>query len=355
MGKSVPEHLSLLPNERRVLVGLASEWHHENGRRIPEGYIEKDFWVTEALRSLSQHLEVTYPGKDGGTARARIVFKGGTSLSKAHGLINRFSEDIDLYVVMRLDPPGFNFISGSFDEHGIGSSRADDIFARLAERVGNDIGLAVVPYEEKFARSGSRRAYVADYARGSVVDGALKAHIQIELTRMGNPEPNSPHKIQSLLADFLQAAPPEGGALSFSETESVTVDVLMPHRTLVEKLCALEQAASKVAQGDGRFTRMARHFYDVDALLAADSVVESLMVEDVASIAADHVALSQKVRRQTGARPDGGFANSVWLTNPSVTHLAREAYESEVPQLTYSGHPTFDEVLTRVRDSASLL
>ncbi len=48
-------------------------------------FIEKDYWVTFVLKNLSQS-----------EWRNRIVFKGGTSLSKAHRCMERFSEDIDL-------------------------------------------------------------------------------------------------------------------------------------------------------------------------------------------------------------------------------------------------------------------
>ncbi len=47
--------------------------------------IEKDFWVCEVLRILFQSA-----------LKDSLVFKGGTSLSKVYGLIDRFSEDIDL-------------------------------------------------------------------------------------------------------------------------------------------------------------------------------------------------------------------------------------------------------------------
>lgn len=50
-------------------------------------YIEKDFWVCWTL-------DVLYHGLPAGGPR--LLFKGGTSLSKAYGLINRFSEDIDI-------------------------------------------------------------------------------------------------------------------------------------------------------------------------------------------------------------------------------------------------------------------
>ena len=58
---------------------------------IPASHIEKDSWVTEVLRGAATMA----------TARnLEIVFKGGTSLSKAFGLVERFSEDIDLLVVI---------------------------------------------------------------------------------------------------------------------------------------------------------------------------------------------------------------------------------------------------------------
>ena len=57
---------------------------------IPRDHVEKDFWLTECLRGLA-----TY----GTTQGVTIMFKGGTSLSKAFKLIQRFSEDADMVVV----------------------------------------------------------------------------------------------------------------------------------------------------------------------------------------------------------------------------------------------------------------
>ena len=52
-----------------------------------QSHVEKDYWVSKILRdiSMSEYADKTY-------------FKGGTSLSKAYGLIERFSEDLDLFV-----------------------------------------------------------------------------------------------------------------------------------------------------------------------------------------------------------------------------------------------------------------
>ena len=53
---------------------------------VSEQFVEKDYYVTEILRIVVEQLD------------GKAVFKGGTSLSKGWGLINRFSEDIDLFV-----------------------------------------------------------------------------------------------------------------------------------------------------------------------------------------------------------------------------------------------------------------
>ena len=60
---------------------------------------EKDFWVCWVLMKLFES-----------ELNSHLVFKGGTSLSKVHGLIDRFSEDIDL--VLNWDLLGY-------DEHGL--------------------------------------------------------------------------------------------------------------------------------------------------------------------------------------------------------------------------------------------
>ena len=66
--------------EFRVVISNAAK-----NSSMPEHVVEKDYWVTKLLLNLSNYKHREY-----------VVFKGGTSLSKGHKLINRFSEDIDL-------------------------------------------------------------------------------------------------------------------------------------------------------------------------------------------------------------------------------------------------------------------
>lgn len=69
-----------------LVTAAANELH------IPPGIIEKDYYVTLALRELASRI----PG---------MVFKGGTSLTKCYQILERFSEDIDIsYAASRVYP-----------------------------------------------------------------------------------------------------------------------------------------------------------------------------------------------------------------------------------------------------------
>src|SRR6202142_2007741 len=72
--------LELPPDERRLYIEQAAV-----RRNVSPVVLEKDFWVCWLLGIL---FESEFAGS--------LVFKGGTSLSKVFGVIDRFSEDIDL-------------------------------------------------------------------------------------------------------------------------------------------------------------------------------------------------------------------------------------------------------------------
>jgi hypothetical protein len=93
----------------------AAEFFREQGLR--PATIEKDYYVTEALRALTISTITTgtralTAGAESSaeitatTANNKIIFKGGTSLSKGWNLIHRFSEDIDIFLdPLAFDPP----------------------------------------------------------------------------------------------------------------------------------------------------------------------------------------------------------------------------------------------------------
>jgi Nucleotidyl transferase AbiEii toxin, Type IV TA system len=84
MNPGFSSFLRATPEDRRdAFLGTATRLG------TPEQNVEKDFWVTFTLDVLFNGLPADHP---------RFLFKGGTSLSKAYGLISRFSEDIDITI-----------------------------------------------------------------------------------------------------------------------------------------------------------------------------------------------------------------------------------------------------------------
>lgn len=82
------DKIAKLPMQERqeLIIATASKM------KISEAIVEKDFWVCFCLDYLFHECKW----------KEAFAFKGGTSLSKAYGLIERFSEDIDLILDWRV-------------------------------------------------------------------------------------------------------------------------------------------------------------------------------------------------------------------------------------------------------------
>ena len=101
----------------------AAEYFRE--RKLRPAIIEKDYYVTEALRLIAT------------TSGDKIIFKGGTSLAKGWNLIQRFSEDIDIF----LDPTAF--------QPALGKNAIDKELRKLRDTVGQHPALSFVEAESK--------------------------------------------------------------------------------------------------------------------------------------------------------------------------------------------------------------
>jgi hypothetical protein len=103
---------------------LGAEQHFA-ARKLRPAIIEKDYYVTEALRIIAA------------AALNQIIFKGGTSLAKGWNLIQRFSEDIDIF----LDPLAFKPV--------LGKNTSDRELKRLLDAVAAHPALTFVAAESQ--------------------------------------------------------------------------------------------------------------------------------------------------------------------------------------------------------------
>jgi len=125
-------------------------------------YVEKDFWVCLVLDALYNRLPEGHP---------RLLFKGGTALSKAFGLIRRFSEDIDL-VVYR-EGLGFGADRDPTSPEGLSNKQRkalfDELSAACGAYIGGDLATALAPLLDERCRilpdeeSGDQQTLLIEY------------------------------------------------------------------------------------------------------------------------------------------------------------------------------------------------
>lgn len=98
--------------------------------------------------------------------------------------------------------------------------------------------------------------------------GGLRPGVLVEIGTRGGALPKRRLAVQSLITEHAESI---GLPLDFSEAEPVSLLVLRPVRTLIDKLVLLHHAASQ--GNDERKAVTARHCYDVDRLLRNDDIL----------------------------------------------------------------------------------
>jgi hypothetical protein len=308
------------PGDLTALVSTASE-----RLGLPIADVEKDFWIVELLRSIAQ------PVDDG-----LLIFKGGTSLSKAYAIIERFSEDVDVLVA-----PSADLSSGSRDR----------LLKAVATRAAADLGLEA---HLIISTTGVKRDLVYEYPAAYPDPQRLTAGVRLEMGVRGGPEPNELRDVSSYVA---AAAFQQGvGQDEFDEFVPVAVLTLRPERTLVEKLALLHDRASRCQGDSAALAGQGRHIYDVYQLLRTETVREAIHVPGtVAGLAADAEAQSRRHRFPSTPRPDGGFGESPAWADAGETRRAMEAAYAATAGLIWGRVPTFEECLAEVAANSTIL
>jgi hypothetical protein len=298
---------------------------------LPGAWVEKDFWVVEILRSVFRDPpEGVVP-----------IFKGGTSLSKAFGLVQRFSEDVDILVEM---PEEF------------GEGRRDRAMKDICNRCEDDLGI-----ETSHVRSGrgEHRAVRFTYPQRQGGGGGLAAGVLLEIGRRGGYVPRTGKTIESYIRTHLQR---QGDPLpDFEELEPVATTVLNPERTVLEKLALLHtQSVNYVADGgpdsERALASAARHVYDVSETLEDATVREALTPRGTAArLAADIHEKSEASGWPSEPRPDEGYGSSpAFQADASAYAVLDRGYE-ETKQLIWGPVPKLEECVAVIIQHSELL
>jgi hypothetical protein len=309
---------------------------------------EKDFWVCWTLDALFNDLAAGGP---------RLLFKGGTSLSKGYGLIERFSEDIDI-TVFREDigqPATVEELEGLSGKKR--TARLDSIRAACQEYIRGPLQeqmqtlLRRALEAAKLPGKAGRVELDADDPDGQSLllwypsvtaagNDYIRRAIKIESGAKSALDPHSPVVVRPFVADDLA-----GRDLSVHNV--TTVD---PSRTFWDKvviLHGLRKWFERRGELRGGGQRVSRHYYDVARILARNTGQQAVNNLDMARDCVRHAKMFFN-------RPDLDLASAEPGTFALAPHdkmldVLRRDYEA-MAGMIFGAVPRFDDVLAAISD-----
>ena len=298
--------------------------------------VYKDLYVTEALRCSVVPSEAC--------PQALVVFKGGTSLVKAHKIINRFSEDIDVNII----PP----TEGTF-----GSGRRKRVRRELQARLNTGIPLPMEHrrYGDRFA---STTITYPPLTGDSMViaGGPTFGDVLVEMNIRDQPaETTNTATVTSLVGEAAAAIDP-ALLLEHPLLEPFEVLTADPIIAVVDKLDALHWRSLSDKPEDAGLR--ARDIYDLACLLRHEPTRETLSSDRVAEMHETVVdSLPTGLAGRTNARPDAGFAASPAFQPGQPAYEVLKANYPAIRQYVYTDEDwvTFDDALTIIHNSSHLI
>lgn len=343
MNNAYAQVLAAAPGDRRDLFVGA-------GQRLgtaPQN-IEKDFWVCWTLDAL-------FNGR--GSEGPRLLFKGGTSLSKGFGLIERFSEDIDI-TVFREDigeeasVEALEALSGKKRQAKLDSIKAAcqafiggnllvQLSATLAEAMTLTDGETAAAKVELDTDDESRQSLLLWYP--SVTDpsdGYIRKAIKIESGAKSALDPHAKHTITPYLFEDLPNL----------DLTVANVTIVDAERTFWDKVVILHGLrrwfdARQVLRAGGQ--RVSRHYYDVYQLMAAETGFAALANPELGRDCVAHARMFFNSRDLDLAHAEPGS----FSLNPTEAMIAdlRRDYDA-MTGMIFGEVPGFDAVLASVDD-----
>lgn len=243
--------------------------------------IEKDYWVVWTLEQLFSLPELS----------SHLTFKGGTSLSKVFGLIERFSEDIDVSIERGFLGFGEDKNPEKLSSRNRQKALLDDLTLASSKYIQEKLIVDLTRVISSKLKSDESWNIVIDpddkqtllfhYPSSAPENSYIRPFVKIEMGARGEHWPVSEHRIQSYAKIALQDR--------IHESE-VTVRVLDAERTFWEKATILHQYAH-LPENKILPLRLSRHWYDFYRLIT--SQIKETALQKIALL--ERVANHKKV------------------------------------------------------------
>ena len=198
------------------------------GQPVP--IVEKDYYVTMILKLLSERAPA-------------CVFKGGTSLSKCHHAIDRFSEDIDI----------------TFSEN-LSQGQRKRLKNEIILSISEELGLPISDWEDTRSRRDYNRYTFSYTPLSSYPTEALSAGVMLETALGSIAFPTEQKTVDSLVYQFLMRE--NADVVEEYGLQPFTMTVQTLDRTLIDKVFALCDYYL-----EGQIKRHSRHIYDIYMLM----------------------------------------------------------------------------------------
>jgi hypothetical protein len=323
------------PDFEQVILQAAEHFHAQGLR---PAIIEKDYYVTEALRAIAALTSTTTKSSNTGN---KIIFKGGTSLSKGWNLIQRFSEDIDIF----LDPLAF--------QPPLGKRAIDRELKKLRDAVAEHPALTFVEGESQtiggFGRN-DRFSYLQSFGG----PGEVANRVLIEAGTASGREPIVVVELNSYLGQFLKS---KNLSLGAQDEGSFPLRLLHFRRTFVEKMFAIHSKVELLKRDGQPLGTYARHYYDLFQLATHPEVIVMLKSAEYLAIRQDYDRISCAHFPRSYFCPERmSFARSEALFPPTdLAAILGAEYERQCRMLCYGPYPTWAEVKARFLELHDLL
>lgn len=301
---------------------------------------EKDFWVCWTLDALFNGMPAGGP---------RLLFKGGTSLSKGFGLISRFSEDIDVTVFRDDIGEGTSIeeleaLSGKKRNLKLDAIKdactayiqgpLQENLRHLIEQTADRTGLSLQEFR-MHPDEDDGQTLLLWYPTAMPTDDYVRPAVKIESGAKSALDPNSSQVLRPYVHDDLPG-------LDLSIADIVTVD---PERTFWDKVVILHGLRSwyqRRGELRGGGQRVSRHYYDIHKLVASEAGRRAM--EDTA-LGLDCVAHA----RMFFNRPDYNLATAerpTFALAPidGMIDALRRDYQA-MSAMIFGKSPDFDAVL----------
>lgn len=304
-------------HNNRELFANAIQVTSQEMSMAPE-FVEKDYWICQILQRLSRH-----PLND------RIVWKGGTSLSKAYGLIKRFSSDVDFAVLLE----------------GMSQNQQKKLVTKIGKETTVDLEELDLP-ELTVKNNRFRKTY---HAYKSLIGQRNKAlnflgnQVIVEINTYGNPYPYVRRSIKPFITEMMEK---HDLNLMIEQQDMMPfgLNVLDKRCTLCEKVVSLIRFSFENNAVTGIASKI-RHFYDLYYLLKDEDCreyLESNFSTDLINLIAHDKA---EFDRPPLWRISDIMTSPLFVDFISMWNKVSGIYSSEVGALAYETIPTSDEIL----------